>query len=92
MLKSINKRKGVLEKEFLQCGMAIRSLRLREKELRRNAKEDILKYRSWRNYELFQLYRCQIIAKLLLLREEITYQDLKSLIISKYLQVSIFDL
>lgn len=84
------KYKNSLDKEFLACGMAIRTLRLEEKEHRRTSKDDVIKFRSWHNVELFRSFRLFMVAKLLRIREEINYHDAKSMIINQSIKVSKF--
>ena len=69
--------------------MAIRSLRLREKEHRRAGKEDVTKHKTWHNPALLKAYRAYAVAKLLRIREEIAYHDSKSIIINQTLKVCI---
>lgn len=69
--------------------MAIRSLRLQEKEHRRAAKNDVSKFQSWHNNELFRAYRVFLVAKLLRIREEINLHDAKSLMVNQSIRVSL---
>merc|ERR1712137_440393 len=72
----------LLEKEFLACGSSIRTLRLQEKEHRKNGKEEISKISCWYNMEIIRAYRLYAAAKLLVIREKIRYHDEKSVIVN----------
>lgn len=69
--------------------MAIRTLRLQEKEHRKSAKEDLKKFRSWQDNSIVRAYRESMIAKLMYIRAEILYEDKKSLIVKAALRVCI---
>jgi len=91
MLKNLLKYRVQLEKEFVTCGMAIRTLRLQEKEHRKTAKEDLKKFRSWQDNSIVRAYRESMIAKLMYIRAEILYEDKKSLIVKAALKVCIVE-
>ena len=76
-----------LEKEFVSCGMAIRSLRLQEKEHRKSSKAELAKFQSWYDPEVISSYRSSAVSKLVQIRAEIAYEDKKSLVVQTALRV-----
>jgi len=74
------------QKEFLNCGSLLRMLRLKEKDLRATAKQELTKYATWHAPLIVRAYRAFALASLALLRIQMEYEDRKSLMIHRTIQ------